>query len=296
MMVEVLAATGQLGSRVVRSLLDRGACPSEVVAAARAPERARHFEDLGVAVRRADYDRPDTLAAAFRGIEVLMLIPSMAGVEPRIAQHAAILDAARTAGVRRIVLTSFSAARPVSKFEMAPYLLYAESKLRLSGLEWTILRNGMYLDPVADWAPALAELGRLPYPVARGRVAYISRDDIARATAAACLNPACAGRVYELTGAAAVSMPELAAALSAATGRPVRFDRVTEDGFSAACRADEVPEALIRILVTMYRAVENGEFECVSRDVEVLTGEPPQPVADYLRSALQSHGPPQRPG
>ena len=171
---------------------------------------------------------------------------------------------------------------------MAPFYLYAESKLRLSGMGWTVLRNGIYLDPLADWAPALAEMGRLPYPVHTGRVAYVSRDDLARASAAACLDDAHVGRVYELTGPQALSMPRLASALSDATGREIRFDCVDENEFAAICRADGVPDLVIDVLASMYRAVDHGEFEQASDDIRLLTGEPPEDAGTWLRRALEA--------
>ena len=289
MKINVLGAAGGLGSRVVDALLDRGVSPEDLIACSRSPDRIRRFKDLAIDIRRADYDVPETLAGALEGTDVLMLIPSASDVEPRIVQHSNILDAARSARVKRVVLTSSSAARMDSKFLIAPYLVYAESKLRTSGLGWTILRNGIYLDPLVDWAPALAAMGRLPYPVGRGCVAYVSRDDLARACAAACALDRHAGQVFELTGPRALSMPDLASALTYATGQTIRFDEVTEEQFAEICRADNVPEPDIAILTSLYRAADHGEFEHVSDDIRLLTGIPPMAAQDYLRESLRTY-------
>lgn len=101
---------------------------------------------------------------AFRSTE-LLLIPTLAPIEARVLQHSRAVDAARACGVGRIALASFFAAEPSSKFLIAPFMLYAESKPRLSGITWTILRDGMYLDPLAKSAPALVKAGRSPQPV-----------------------------------------------------------------------------------------------------------------------------------
>ena len=286
--INILGGTGQLGSRIVEALLHAGAGPEHLTVSCRNASKARRFADLGIEVRYADLDRPETLAPAFAGSDVLMLIPSMADVEHRIRQHERILASAASASVGRIVLSSFSAARADSRFLIAPYLVYAESKLRVSGMDWTILRNGMYLDPVADWAPALARQGRLPYPVRQGRVAYISRDDLARASASALMQDGHSGQVYELTGPEALSMPQLAGALGAATGTPIVFDCVSEAEFMGICRADGVPESDTAILASMYRAVDQGEFERVSEDVELLAGVPAEPAESYLLRAIES--------
>ena len=288
MKINILGGTGQLGSRIVEALLQAGTRPEHLTVSCRNPPRARRFADLGIEVRHADLDLPETLAPAFAGTDVLMLILSMADVEDRIVQHERILTGAASASVGRIVLSSFSAARTDSRFLIAPYLVYAESKLRVSGMNWTILRNGMYLDPLADWAPALARQGRLPYPVRQGRVAYISRDDLARASAGALMQDGHSGQVYELTGPEAMSMPQLAAALAAATGAPIVFDCVSEAEFMANCREDGIPDRDSAILASMYRAVDHGECEQVSEHVELLSGAPAETVDKYLRRAIES--------
>lgn len=286
MTINVLGGTGQLGSKIIDSLLRAGARPEQLVISCRNEAKARRFAELGIEIRFADYDDPESLAPAFDGTDVLMQIPSMAPVEDRVIEHDRILAGAKSASVGRIVFSSFSAARTDSLFLIAPYLVYAESKVRLCGIDWTILRNGMYLDPLADWAPELVNQGRLPYPVQSGRVAYISRDDLARASASALMQDGHSGQVYELTGPEAVSMPQLAAALTAATGTPIAFDCVSESEFEAICRGDDIPDEIVAILASMYRAVDHGEFAQVTDHVELLSGAPGESVEAYLQRAI----------
>lgn len=285
MIVNVTAATGQLGRRVVSGLLEKSI---DVVATVRNPDKARAILDANVTIRQGDYDAPESMVEAFTGSDVLVVIPSLAAVEPRIQQHFNTLQAAKQAGVRRIVFASFMAATPDSKFAIAPFLLYAESKLRQSGIDWTILRDGMYLDPVADWLPELIRMGRLPYPVKRGRVAYICRDDLARSLAAACLDDRHSQRLYKLSGATAVSMPELAEILGQVAGTEIRFDMVSDAEFVNICKAGNEPEEMITTLLSMYRAVEHGEFEEVTNDVAELTGTQPESIEGFLRRSFAS--------
>ncbi|MDR8392572.1 SDR family oxidoreductase [Aliifodinibius sp. S!AR15-10] len=282
MKINVTAATGQLGTKAVHVLLEQGVAADDIVVSVRSPQKADEFAQKGITVRHADYDKPDTLTSAFRDTDILLLIPSSAPVEPRIMQHHYALEAAELAGVNRIVFASFMAATPTSKFLIAPFLLYAESRLRLSGLDWTILRDGMYLDPVADWIPDLIKMGRLPYPVKNGRVAYISRDDIARSLAAAVIETGHSEKLYKLTGTEAISMPELAKIISRVTGKKIVYDHVTEMEFADLCRKDDIPEEAIEVLNSMYRAVDNGEFDQVTDHVKLLTGTPPKTVEHYI--------------
>ena len=245
MIINVIGATGNLGSRVIDALLKQGTAPNTLIASVRDPEKARPLAEKGVPVRLADYDNRESLGEAFADTDVLFLIPSSAAVEPRILQHHNAVTAAIAAGVQRIVFASFEAAEPTSQFLMAPFMLYAESTIRLSGLDWTICRDGMYLDPIADWIPQLIKMEKLPYPVKQGQVAYISRDDLARALAAACLSSEHSRKLYHLTGPQALSMTELADIITRATGRTVAFDSVSEETFADICREDGVPEMTV---------------------------------------------------
>ena len=96
-MIVVTGATGQLGRLVVEELL-KAKSPSEIVAAVRDPRKAQDFRARCIQVRQADYGRPESLNAALEGAEKVLLISS-SEVGQRIAQHQAVIDAARAAGV-----------------------------------------------------------------------------------------------------------------------------------------------------------------------------------------------------
>ena len=208
-----------------------------------------------------------------------------AGIDPPREQAVAI-EAARRAGVGRVVFASFLAAKVESPFIVAPFLVYAECKLRQSGLGWTILRNGMYADLLVDYVPGIAATGRIPYPAGDGRVSYISRDDLARASAAACLDEGHADHVYELTGPDALSNTELAGIVSRLTGKPVRYAPASDEEFAGMCRKLGLPEGVARMLVSLYRAVARGDLGAVTDHVEMLTGKPPEKLESCLGREL----------
>ena len=95
MKINVVGATGQLGRKVMQALLDLRAAPEDLVVSVRTPEKAKDLSVQGMDVRRADYDEPETLREAFQGTDVLLLIPSTAPTEPRVRQHANVLEAAQ---------------------------------------------------------------------------------------------------------------------------------------------------------------------------------------------------------
>ena len=286
--IAVIGARGQLGSRIVRGLIARGQAPGAIVAVVRTPDRAAELAALGCDLRRGDYDDLDSMTCAFAGCRTVMLVPTFAPVEPRILQHARAVEAARRAGARRLVFASFIASSPESPFLVTPFLTYAESALRVSGLEWTILRNGMYADPLVPYAPDLVASGRIPYPAGEGKISYVTRDDLARASAAALLDGACAGKAYDLTGAEALSIAELAALITKITGKPVYYEPASDEEFAAMCRAPGLPDYLPQALVTIYHAAAQGFLGKVTGDIETLTGKPPEKLESFLAGSLAS--------
>jgi NAD(P)H dehydrogenase (quinone) len=281
-MIFVMAATGGVGRGTVESLIAAGFPAGQIVGGARNPGKLDWLVNAGGQVRHADYADPVGMRAAFSGVDTLVLIPTMAAPAPRCLEHDNALMAARQAGVRRVVFLSVQSASPESRFLMAPFFLFAESATRLSGMAWTIARMSLYTDPLADWLPDLVRMGRLPYPVREGRVAYVAKADVARALAATARREDLDGRVLEFTGPASLSMPQVAAEISRAAGVEIGFDSITEAEYGDICRADGSPEGMIAGMTTLYQAVEAQEFAKATTHVEMLTGLRPESVAETI--------------
>ncbi|MGY9047002.1 MAG: NAD(P)H-binding protein, partial [Rhodobacterales bacterium] len=179
-MIAVTGATGQLGRHVITALLERTKAET-IVAAVRRPEAAKDLAALGVAVREADYDRPETLAAAFAGVETVLLISS-SEVGKRVPQHQAVIDAAKAAGVTRIVYTSLLGA-PQSVLMLGEEHRATEAALAASGLEVVLLRNGWYLENYESAVGMALEHGAVLGAAQEGRVSAASRKDYAEAAA-----------------------------------------------------------------------------------------------------------------
>jgi NAD(P)H dehydrogenase (quinone) len=140
----VTGATGHLGALAIDALLERGVAPADIVAIVRTPARADELARRGVTVRAGDYSRPDTLPAALAGVDVLLLV-SGNELGQRVAQHGAVIEAAKGAGVARIAYTSVLRA-DTSPVVLAPEHRGTEQVLQASGVPFTILRNGWYTE------------------------------------------------------------------------------------------------------------------------------------------------------
>ncbi|MCW2665669.1 MAG: NAD(P)-dependent oxidoreductase, partial [Frankiales bacterium] len=162
-------ATGRLGRLVVAELLDRGVAPTDLVAVARDAARAAPLVDLGVQVRIADYEQPDTLLAAFAGVERLLLV-SGTEVGRRAAQHRHAVEAARAAGVQRLVYTSLLRA-DTNTMPLAQEHRVTEQLLRDSEVAHVVLRNGWYLENWTDQLAQYLAAGALVGAAGQARVA-----------------------------------------------------------------------------------------------------------------------------
>ncbi len=142
-MILVTGATGQLGRLVIQQLVQYVPA-NQIVAAVRDPGKAADLGKLGVHVRLADYDRPDTLASALAGVNSVLLI-SASELDRRLARHRAVIDAAKHAGVRLLVYTSILHAAS-STLAIAAEHKATEEAIRASGLPFVFLRNGWYIE------------------------------------------------------------------------------------------------------------------------------------------------------
>ncbi len=169
MAIGVTGATGQLGQKVIKSLIGKQPS-SEIVAIVRNPDKAAH---LGVQVRAADYGNPAALEQAFAGINKLLLISSNSFGE-RATHHSNVIDAAKKAGVAHIIYTGILHADALN-VELASDHKLTEKKLVSSGLPFTVLRNGWYWENhTISIAPALTH-GALVGSSGDGRISYASR-------------------------------------------------------------------------------------------------------------------------
>ncbi|QCR18819.1 SDR family oxidoreductase [Agrococcus sp. SGAir0287] len=280
MTVLVTGSTGHLGRLIVERLVARGAAPADVVAGARSPERVEAPE--GVATAHVDYDRPETLAPALEGVDVLVLVSAS---EPgkRVPQHAAVIDAAKAAGVGRIVYTSILSAE-TSPLPLAPEHVETERLLAASGIPTTILRNDWYTENYAADVARARETGEIAGSAGEGRVASASRIDYADAAAVVALDDSHAGRIHELAGDVSWTFDELAAAISEVVGREVRYVHLTTDEHVAALQAAGLDAGTAGFVAALDAGIAQGALDSSDRTLSQLIGRPTTPLVEGLRA------------
>ncbi|MFJ7626505.1 SDR family oxidoreductase [Streptomyces sp. NPDC097595] len=283
MSIVVTGATGALGRLVVEHLLTTVPA-SEVAAVVRDKEKAAGLAARGVELRVADYDRPETLAAAFHsGDRVLLISGNQVG--SRVAQHTAVIDAAKAAGVAQLAYTGILGG-PEADFTLADEHRATEQLILDSGLPYTFLRNGWYTEnQTENLAPVLAH-GAVVGSAGEGRIAYATRDDYAAAAAAVLTGEGHLNRAYELSGDTALSYAEYAAEVAKATGKEIVHNDVPAAVHQEILTGAGLPEGFAAILVDVDQAVRRGRLAGTSGDLARLIGRPTTPVADTVAAAV----------
>ena len=276
----VSGAGGHLGRRTVELLLQGGA--RHIVALTRDPSKLADLKAKGVEVRAASFDQPDSLPAAFAGVERLLII-STNDLERRRRQQVGAVDAAVAAGVRHLLYTSITSPYPDrSAAALVPDSHYwTEIRIAASGRDFTLLRNNLYADFQIPAAQHAVATGTLYHAAGAGRRAFVTREDCAAAAAGALLR-AEGQRIYDISGPEALSADDLAALFSTLSGKPVKAQAVSGADLVAGLKAGGVPTEMAAVLATFETDAAKGLLGIVSNAVEELTGRPPQSVADYL--------------
>lgn len=280
-MITITGASGKLGRAVANELAGR-VDPSTVTLGTRTPSKLEGLRDAGFQVAAADFDEPATLVKAFRGAQAALVICGHGDNETRIRQHSDAFDAAREAGVGRVLYTSFT--NPVSRslFPFAMVHEASEAYARQSGLRHTFLRNNHYAENLEAALAIARKTGELALPGAQGKVAYITRTDVAAATAGALIHDDCPASV-EITGGAALNLFEVAELASKAWDMRVTARDMPADEYARLLAERGLPGFVVIAQVGIRLAAGAGEYARVTKDAQELAGRPLQDMAGYLR-------------
>jgi uncharacterized protein YbjT (DUF2867 family) len=284
MTVLVTGATGNVGASVVGELRARGVAVRAFVRdAARATERLGEDVELTI----GDFDDPASVAAAVEGAERVFL--SSADGPRKVEHECAVTDACAAAGVELVVKASTLAADPASPLAPLAWNARSEEHLRRSGVPAVILGSGSYMTNLLAGADEIRQ-GRLIAPAGDGRIAMVDPRDTGAVAAVVLTTDGHEGRSYRLTGPRAVSYAEVAQALAAATGAPVRYVDVPEEAAREALVVAGLPGWLVEHLVGVFRLIRADAFVETTGDVLALTGRDPRDIAEFARDHAQAFG------
>ncbi|MBF9133911.1 NAD(P)H-binding protein [Plantactinospora sp. S1510] len=331
-MILVTGATGTIGSSVLRLLRDQGGpvramsrTPAKITAAAQASgsvsalgsgsvsalgsgsvsasaaaaptevegegEVEGEVEGEGeVEVVRGDFDDPVSLRRAVAGVEAVFLLTAPVSPTPR--HDLALVEAARAAGVARIVKLSaigtgerFGADQVVGDWH-----LEAEQAVRAGGLAWTLLRPSSFASNTLGWAGAIAAGTPVPNLTGAGRQGVVDPRDVAEVAVAALTSDGHVGRTYTLTGPAAISVPEQAEVLADLLGRPIGTIDLIEEAARQRLTAAGLEPTAVRAALIGSAWARAGRNETVTDDVPRILGRPAATFRTWARDHRTAFG------
>jgi uncharacterized protein YbjT (DUF2867 family) len=285
----VTGATGLNGRELVRRLSKRG------VAVRALTRNMAHAEALSslpnVEIAQGDLARPETLAAALRGVDRAMLISS---ADPAMLEvQSNFIDAAKQAGVRHVVKLSGIIPDLDSPFRFARMHCEIERKLEASGMAFTHLRAGEFMPAYFRQVPSIVAKGALFLPMEEAKIASIDVGDIADVAAITLTTSGHEGKIYPLTGSEALTMGEVAQKLSAATGKTIRYVNVSPEDAKRAQLAAGLPPYLVDALAELFAERRKGKESNVSPMVQTILGRPATSFDEFaVRNAAIFRGEP----
>lgn len=285
--ITITGATGEVGGKTLRMLQDLGV---PVRAVARRPEQVTHFEQQGTAAVLSSLDDVDTLTTAFAGSDQVFLITAGG---PRQAVHGRnAVQAAKTAGVRAITHLSTADANPESTVPWARAPWHTDQLIKISGLEWTILRPSAFMQNLTQFAAPI-ERGFFPQTTRHGAVAWTDTSDIARVASALLRVGIHVGGEPIITGPELLTSQQVASIFSTVLGRRVRYLPLPSRVFAGAIRLSGADAWTAEGLRQQFaRVVRHGldHADALTDDVQRITGQPATSLANWVH-ANQGHFP-----
>lgn len=278
MTIAVTAVSGHLGGEIAQKLLDMpGGEP--VIGLARTPEKAQR---LAMDVRPGDYSQPDQLRTSLAGVDAVLLVSGMDAPDKRIQQHRNVIEAARSAGVRRIVYTSIQGPEDGTAFStVVQSNRQTEADIRACGLDWAIGRNGIYIEPDVEYIETYKARGQIVNCAGDGKCGYTTRGELAHAYARLLTGPEHSGQTYNLH-AEPITQAQLAEHLNRAFAIKLSYRPVPVDAYRAD-RINELGPFIGGIIAGIYEGIRIGAFDTPS-DYKAAAGRPHQSWNDYFEA------------
>lgn len=282
-MIAVTGASGQLGQLVIGKLLEKVEAKN-IVAVVRNAAKAAEFAAKGVIVREADYTDAQSLEKAFAGVDKLLLISS-SEVGRRLTQHANVIDAAKKTGINFLAYTSMLRADS-TPLALAGEHRETEALVKASGISSAILRNGWYTENYTVGVPVALQHNGLFGAAEQGRIASAARLDYAEAAVAVLTSQDHAGKIYELAGDTSYSLAELAAEISAQTGKAIGYTNLSRADYKAALLGAGLPEWLAELLSESDAGAAKGALFDDGHQLSKLIGRPTTTLSVLVKAAL----------
>ena len=282
--IMITGATGGLGGRVLE-LISEKADTSSLFTLARDPQKLAAFQEKGVTIVQGDYDDSASLVNAFTGIDVLYFV-SGSDIVKRMQQHENVVNAAKEAGVKHVIYTSFQRKNETESSPIAPIAsthLKTENLLKESGMTYTILKHALYAEGIPMFlGEDVIERGVIYQPAGEGKTAFTSRADMAEAAVAILTTEEHENKTYEISVNASYTYGDVARILSEISGKEITYVSPTAEEFKKTMESAGVPPEIIGMVIMFGEGIRQGEFDFPKTTLERLIGRKPESMKEFL--------------
>lgn len=276
MKVAITAVSGQLGSAIAKEAI-KVFGKENITGTARNTEKASTLE---INVVKADYNSKEDFVKAFQGIETALIISGMDAPDKRIIQHRNIINAAKEAGVRKIVYSSIIGKPGNSTFDgIVNSNRQSEEDIKNSGLDYAIGRNGLYLEPDLEFLENYIKDGKITNCAADGKCSYTTRNELAVAYAQLLKENSLNGKIYNIVGEA-ITQTQLVGYFNKYFGTSLVFESQTPEEYQI-WQKELNGEIYGAIIAGIYHKIRNDEFEFES-DFEKIVGRKHKTIAEIF--------------
>lgn len=288
-MILVTGATGNFGSKAIAHLLKKGVPANDIAALARSKGKTKSLEEQGIDVRIGDYDDVDSMVRAFTGIDQLLLVSSSdrGAIENRTRHHINAITAAKEAKVKHVYYTSFVRKEGHENSAIASFQnahMETERFLKESGLNYTILQNGIYQEMILAFAgDKLAQTNTILFPAENGRATWVLREELAEAAAQVLTTEGHENKSYVLTNKVAIGFERIAAYISETLGKDIKYTVPDVKTFSENLKESGVPDMYINMMTMWGTAIAEGTMDIEDSTLELLLGRKPASVQEFIR-------------
>lgn len=272
----VTGATGTIGRDVVKRLAQKKA---SVRVAIRDKAKASKLFGPAVDLVEFDFENAATFSKALDGVARLFVLPPLTPNQIEMVNR--LVDAAKNAGVRTIVKLSAIGVETGLTFAVGNSHAAIDRHLRESGTVYTILRPNSFMQNFINYFPPRDSVIYLPW--GDGKASFIDIRDIASVAAEALTSNGHAGKIYTLTGPAALGVADVAQILSKASGRKISYVDVPESAAREGMLQAGFPGWQVEALMELHAINKQSLWSAVTSDVQEITGRPATSFEQFAR-------------
>jgi uncharacterized protein YbjT (DUF2867 family) len=275
----ITGATGNIGSKVVERLLERGDRPRVLV---RDAEKARSLYGDRVDIFVGDFSDAASMTTALTEVDAFLLVSS---VDDLVARDEVAAKAAKTAGVKHLVKIS-SLAIPQKDVGTGIWHAQGEAAIRAAAVPFTFIRPSGFMENCLWWARSIKSDGVVRSSAGDGKSPVIHSDDIAAVAVEALTKRAYIGEMLPVTGPELLSYPEMVAKIGARIGRTLRYEALSDEEERQQLVARNRPPHMVDAILSIFRAVREGRMAALTDTVERVIGRKPLSFDRWLEQNL----------